>query len=188
MHQSKPGIVDLGTASQTTNPDITQRTLPCRSVPLALKTSVKVELDSFRDRGIMERMNKPTARVNQMAVVQKKNGTVRICTDPQPLNKALKWEHCKMQTHEDLLPTLKIGKIFRKLDVKEAFYHVRLDDKSADLITMITLFGRYRWRLLSLDNIHNITITIIFNYDSGKTRSFSMLLRPLNAKHSLRIM
>ncbi|GFS21258.1 polyprotein [Elysia marginata] len=83
-----------------------------------------------------------------MAVVEKKNGAVRICIDPQPLNKALKREHYKMPILDDLLPELQSSRLFSKLDVREAFYHVKLDEKSADLTTMITPFGRYRWKRL----------------------------------------
>ncbi|KAK3777979.1 hypothetical protein RRG08_038775 [Elysia crispata] len=118
MQQSKPGIGDLGTASLSTDPDVTPRAFPCRSVPLALKTKVKMELDSLCERGIMERVNKPIAWVNQMAVVEKKNGAVIICIEPQTLNKALKQKHLKMPTLDDVLPTLQKGKVFSKLDMK----------------------------------------------------------------------
>lgn len=35
--------------------------------------------------------------------------------------------------------------MFSKLDVREAFWHVRLDEQSSLLTTMITPYGRYRW-------------------------------------------
>ena len=48
-----------------------------------------------------------------------------------------------------MLPKLKNAKVFGKLDVREAYWHVRLDEKeSSKLTTMITPFGRYRWRRL----------------------------------------
>jgi hypothetical protein len=47
-----------------------------------------------------------------------------------------------------VLPKLTNAKVFSKLDVKEAFWHVRLDDESSKLTTMITPFGRYRWAQL----------------------------------------
>ena len=37
---------------------------------------------------------------------------------------------------------------FSKLDVKEAYWHVRLDEASRKLTTMITPFGRYMWKRL----------------------------------------
>ena len=34
------------------------------------------------------------------------------------------------------------------MDVKEAFWHIRLDEESSRMTTMITPFGRYRWQRL----------------------------------------
>lgn len=79
-----------------------------------------------------------------MAVVHKPNDKLRICIDPQPFNSALKREHYKLPVLDDVLPKLEDAKVFRKLDVREAYWHVRLDEESSKLITMITLFGRYR--------------------------------------------
>ena len=73
------------------------------------------------------------------------NGSLRICIDPRQLNKALKREHYKLPTLDDVLPEFKDAKIFTKLDVKEAFWHIKLDEESSKLTTMITPFGRVRW-------------------------------------------
>ncbi|GFS01188.1 transposon Tf2-1 polyprotein [Elysia marginata] len=121
MHQSRESIGDLGTASLTTDPDVTPRALPCRAVPLAPRERVRAELTSLCTRGILEPVHKPTAWVNQMVVVEKKNGAVRICIDPQPLIKALKREHYKMPILDDVLPELQSSRLFSKLDVREAF-------------------------------------------------------------------
>uniref|UniRef100_A0A2C9M3C4 Reverse transcriptase domain-containing protein n=1 Tax=Biomphalaria glabrata TaxID=6526 RepID=A0A2C9M3C4_BIOGL len=41
------------------------------------------------------------------------------------------------------------GKIFSKLDIKEAYWHVLLDEKSSLPTTRITPYGRYRWSRLT---------------------------------------
>ena len=82
-----------------------------------------------------------------MAVVHKPNGKLRICIGPEPLNAALKREHYRLPVLDDMLPKLKDAKIFSKLDVKEAYWHVRLDEASSKPTTMITAFGRYMWKL-----------------------------------------
>jgi len=83
-----------------------------------------------------------------MAVVEKPNGKLRICIDPQPLNVALKREHYRLPVLDDILPELRKAQVFSKVDVKHAFWHVKLDDKSSKLTTMITPYGRYRWNRL----------------------------------------
>ena len=50
-----------------------------------------------------------------------------------------------MPVLDDILPDLGHAKIFSKLDVKEAYWHVALDEASSNLTMMITAFGRYTW-------------------------------------------
>lgn len=139
---------DLGEASLEVDPDVKPKTLPCRKIPLAIKDDVKKELDMLVQRGILVPVTEPTKWVSQMAVVHKRNGKLRLCIDPQALNQALMREHFRLSTLDDVLPELANAKIFSKLDVKEAYWHVRLDEQSSLLTTMITPFGRFRWARL----------------------------------------
>ena len=138
----------LGYASLTVDPSVKPRILPCRRLPVAICDKVKAELDTLVDKGVLAPISEPTQWVSQMAVVNKKNGSLRICIDPQPLNTVLKREHFKLPTLDDILPELHNAKVFSKLDVKHAYWHVELDDISSKLTTMITPFGRYRWKRL----------------------------------------
>jgi hypothetical protein len=61
-----------------------------------------------------------------MAVVRKSNGKLRVCIDPQPLNTALMREHYRLTTLEDVLPKFANARIFSKLDIREAYWHVKL--------------------------------------------------------------
>jgi hypothetical protein len=68
-----------------------------------------------------------------MAVVRKSNGKLRICIDPQPLNTALMCEHYRLTTLEDVLSKLANARIFSKLDIREAYWHVKLSENSSRL-------------------------------------------------------
>ena len=50
-----------------------------------------------------------------------------------------------MPTIDDVLPQLAGAKVFSTVDVKEAFWTLKLDEKSSRLTTFETPFGRYRW-------------------------------------------
>ncbi|KAL5017694.1 hypothetical protein ScPMuIL_005222, partial [Solemya velum] len=143
-----PQLGDLGEATLTTDNTVPPKVLPCRKVPIAIQDSVKAELDRLVAKGVLVPMTEPTNWVSQMAVVHKANGNLRLCIDPQPLNAALMREHYRLPVLDDVLPKLKNAKVFSKLDVKEAYWHVRLDEASSKLTTMITPFGRYRWTRL----------------------------------------
>jgi hypothetical protein len=143
-----PQLGDLGEATLTTDDTIPAKILPCRKIPIAIQSLVEKELDRLVDKGVLVPMTEPTKWVSQMAVVHKADGKLRLCIDPQPLNVALMREHYRLPVLDDVLPKLKNAKVFSKLDVKEAYWHVRLDDASSKLTTMITPFGRYRWTRL----------------------------------------
>ena len=134
---------NLGEAQLHVNPEVPPTALPCRKLPLALQEDVKQELERLVEIGVLI----PTVWVSQMAVVKKPDGSLRICIDPQPLNDALQREHYKLPTLDDVLPNLNNTIVFSKLDVKQAYLHVRLDKYSL-LTTMITPFGWYRWARL----------------------------------------
>ncbi|KAK7087943.1 hypothetical protein V1264_021931 [Littorina saxatilis] len=79
-----------------------------------------------------------------MVVATKKSGSLRICIDPRPLNKALKREHYTLPVLEDILPKLAHARVFSKLDLSNAYWHVHLDEESSLLTTFQTPYGRYR--------------------------------------------
>ena len=72
-----------------------------------------------------------------------------MCLDSQCLNKALNGEHFRLPVLDDILPELSNAKLFSTLDLKNAYWHVLLDDESSKLTTFSTPFGRYRWIRMS---------------------------------------
>lgn len=146
---SADSLGDLGEATLRVDPQAQPKVLPCRRIPIALQDEVHQQINKLVERGVLVPVEEPTAWVSQMAVTRKdSDGSLRICIDPQPLNAALMREHFKLPTLDDVLPSLQNAKVFTKLDVKEAFWHVRLDDPSSLMTTMITPFGRFRWARL----------------------------------------
>ena len=109
---------------------------------------MKKKLDRLVEKDVLVPMTESTEWVSQMAAVHKANGKLRICIDPPPLNAALKRDYYRLSVLDDVLPKLKNVKVFSKHDVREAYWHVRLDEESSKLTTMISPFGRYRWRRL----------------------------------------
>ena len=134
-----------GKAHFQVNPDICPVVSPVRRIPISLKAKVKAELDNLTDQHVITPIQDPTDWVSNLVVTMKKNGDLRVCLDPQCLNKALKREHFRLPVLDDILPELSNAKLFSTLDVKNAYWHVVLDDESSKLTTFSTPFGRYRW-------------------------------------------
>jgi len=112
---------DLGTVTLHIDPNIVPRALPCRRVPLALEGKLKTTLESLVQRGVLSVVDEPTDFVSQMAIVEKADHSLRICIDAQVLNRALKREHFRLPTLDDVLPKLSKAKVFSKCDVSSAF-------------------------------------------------------------------
>ncbi|CAB4029076.1 Retrovirus-related Pol poly from transposon, partial [Paramuricea clavata] len=74
-----------------------------------------------------------------------KSGALRICIDPKPLNEALKRERYQIPVIDDLLPNLSEARVFFKVDLASAFWHLELDEESSKLTTFSTPYGRFRW-------------------------------------------
>ena len=79
-------------------------------------------------------------------IVPKKTGKLRLCLDPRDLNQAIQREYYPLPTIEDVATHLHGAKVFTKLDARNGFWHVTLDEESSFLTTFNTPFGRYRWK------------------------------------------
>ncbi|XP_046840119.1 uncharacterized protein K02A2.6-like [Xenia sp. Carnegie-2017] len=120
--------------------------VPPRKVPFALKARLKNELDHMEQLGIIEKVEKSTDWVNALVVVKKPNGKLRICLDPCPLNQAIKRQHYRLPTTEEITSQMSGAKAFSKLDASNGYWQIAVDDSTSDLLTFGTAFGRYRFK------------------------------------------
>ena len=111
----------MGCVTLNVDEIIKSRVLPCRNISITVRDRVKSEIDNLVNAGVLTPITEPTDWVSQMAIVTKKNGDLRICIDPQPLNTALKREHYRLPVFDDIVPILNNARIFSKLDVKHAY-------------------------------------------------------------------
>ncbi len=122
---------------------------PCRRIPFLLHNDLKAELDRMLEMGVIAKVEKPTDWVSSIVVVKKKNGKLRICLDPRDLNRAIKRQHYKLPTREEVMAKFAGAKVFSKLDASQGFWQMELDEKSSYLCTFNTPFGRYRFKRLA---------------------------------------
>ena len=116
-----------------------------RRIPIALKEKLQVELQRMVDLKIICPVSEPTDWVNSLVVVEKPNGTLRICIDPKNLNRAIKRHHHQLPTTEEILSMMSDGKYFTKLDASNAYWQIELDADSTNLLTFNTPYGRYKF-------------------------------------------
>lgn len=113
--------------------------------PLSLLEKLKLELKDMVEKDIISPVDGPTDWVNNLQVVEKPNGRLRVCIDPRPLNECIKREHFTIPTIEDLVSGMVGHKIFSSLDLKSGFWQLELDEESSLLTTCMTPWGRFKF-------------------------------------------
>ena len=83
-----------------------------------------------------------------MVEVLKPNGQLQLCLDPRDLNKVVLRENYTLPTIKDVATRLQNTKVFSKLDARNGFWQINLDDNLCFLTTFPIQFGQYRWRHL----------------------------------------
>ena len=127
-------------------PDAIPVVHPPRKVPVALREPLKAELKRMESSDIIAKVDVPTDWVNSLVVAQKpKTGKLRVCLDPQALNKAIRRPHYPMRTLDDILPQLSGAKFFSILCARSGYWTIKLSEHSSYLTTFNTPYGRYRY-------------------------------------------
>jgi hypothetical protein len=124
-------------------PGYTTRQVP-RRVPIHIRDELKSQLDEMERNSIIAKQESPTEWCHNLVLV-KRNGKLRICLDPVPMNKYILREEFQIPTLDEVLPNLCKAKVFSICDAKSGFWQLELDNKSSILTTFWTPFGRYRW-------------------------------------------
>ena len=116
-----------------------------REVPATIRERLKEELDRMEKDDVIKKVGEPTDWVSSIAIVEKPDGSLRICLDPRDLNQNLKREHYQLPTFEKISMRLSGATLFTKLDANEGYWQIPLDYEISLLTTMNTPFGRYRF-------------------------------------------
>nr|CDJ86255.1 RNA-directed DNA polymerase (reverse transcriptase) and Integrase domain containing protein [Haemonchus contortus] len=131
-------------ASLKLKPDATPVFRKARPVPYAVQPRISQEID----RLVAGKVLTPVEHSDWAApvvVVQKKNGSIRLCTDfSTGLNDALEQHQHPLPAPDDIFAKLNGGKYFSQLDLAEAYLQIEMDEESRQLLTINTHRGLYR--------------------------------------------
>lgn len=119
-----------------------------RRVPASLSGRLRSTLEELSKRNIITKVDEPTDFVSNLVIVEKKDGSLRLCLDPRELNKSLKEENHPLPTFDVLFSKLNGKKYFTVIDLKDGFWKVRLNERTSKLCTFSTPFGCYRFLVL----------------------------------------
>ena len=134
-----------GEISIKLRPDAEPVVEPCRKVPFGKFKELEEELKRMEENDVITKITEPTDWVNSLHLVYKQDGSLRVCIDPRNLNRAIRREHFKLPTREEIMAKMSNGKYFSKIDCTRGFWQLKLDEESSKLCTFNTPFGRYRY-------------------------------------------
>ena len=127
------------------DPEVPPVVQPARRVPYAKHDKLAATLEELEKRGVVAKVDKPAPWVSNLVITEKKDGRMRICLDPKPLNSAIKRERYQMPTPNDLQRQFNVKRVFTVIDMADGYRHVKFTDKSSYLCTFHSPWVRRRF-------------------------------------------
>ena len=93
-----------------------------RKIPFPLFDKVRKEEQRMLQLGVIREVTQPTPWVAPIVVVEKPDGSVRLCVDLRKLNKSVLRERYILPTADDVLHRLSGSKVFTKLDASSGYW------------------------------------------------------------------
>ena len=120
-----------------------------RPVPYAMKPKVDAELKRLEREGILHKV-KFSDWATPIVPVVKPNGTVRICGDYKvTVNPQLQQtEEYPLPRIDDIFAKLAGGQKFTKIDLKQVYHEMEVEEESQEYLTVNTHQGLYRYNRL----------------------------------------
>ena len=112
---------NLGKYHITHKDQVTPVIHPARRVLYSLLNKLKKCFEADLQCDVLKKVDKPNDLVHNLVIVEKKNGSLRLCLDPRDFNKALKREHYKIPTFQEISSHLAGKKVFSTLDRKDSY-------------------------------------------------------------------
>jgi transposase InsO family protein len=120
-----------------------------RLISYGLREPVKKALQSLCDRGILIPVEASQWATPIVTPLKQDGRTPRVCGDYRvTLNPKLLQRSCTTVEPEAILSRLHGSCIFSKIDLKDAYLQIPLDERSSQLTTINTPFGLYQYRFL----------------------------------------
>lgn len=117
---------------------------PPRRLAVNEKIEVERQLNIWLEDGII----KPSVSdyASPIVLVNKKDGSKRICVDYRRLNREIVMDRYPLPLIEDVVDQLHCANVFTVLDLKNGFFHVKVDEKSQKYTAFVTPHGHFEFQ------------------------------------------
>lgn len=128
-------------------PDSCPVIVPPRKYPIQLKEEIIKKIEELEEMKVVKKCpdDEPSDWIHALAFTRKASGELRVCLDPKPLNNAIKRTYHKIPTLDEISYKLSGSTIYSKLDAKNGYWSIRLDEESSKLCTFQSPAGKHRF-------------------------------------------
>lgn len=95
-----------------------------------MRDLVRKEIDKLLRDDIIEKVEGPTPWVSPIVPIVKKTGEIRLCLDLRRVNEGITRQRYPLPVFTELLDKVKGAKYFSKLDIREAFNQIELEENT----------------------------------------------------------
>ncbi|XGW05285.1 hypothetical protein V3C99_016006 [Haemonchus contortus] len=120
-------------------------TLKARPVPLSIRPMLRELLEDLQKRDIIEKSSSPWAF--PIVLVEKKDGSLRLCVDYRELNKKIKQDSYPLPTIEAILQSLAGKKFFSTLDLCSGYWQIPLSKTAKEKSAFTTPEGLFQFKV-----------------------------------------
>ena len=119
-----------------------------RQVPYSLRPKVEKELKRLQSEGILSKVEL-SDWATPIVPVPKQDGFVRICGDFKgTINQTLQAEQYPLPRIEDIFSHFACGKTFSKIDLRQAYHQIELEEESKKYLTINMSMGLFQYNRL----------------------------------------
>ncbi|KAL7724906.1 hypothetical protein ACLKA6_020042 [Drosophila palustris] len=142
------GTIKNFKASIYLKPNSVPKFYKSRPIPFAQMEKFKEEAQRLTDAGIWKPV-KFSSWASPIVLAPKPGGALRICGDfKQGVNSQLDIEQYPLPTRESLLHAIRCGTHFSKIDLKDAYLQMELDEEAKEIMVVNTPLGLFQYQRL----------------------------------------
>ncbi|XP_050538636.1 uncharacterized protein LOC126904043 [Daktulosphaira vitifoliae] len=126
---------------------LTKDHVPFYFRPRRMSFSEKEKLKTIINELLAEKIIRPSNSpyCSPIVLIKKKTNDLRLCVDFRELNKITIKDRFPLPIIDDTLDMLKDKVYFTRLDLKNAFYHVKVKEESIKYLSFITPMGQFEY-------------------------------------------
>ena len=149
VFENKLGTFTSAKAKLSVKDDSQARFLKARPMPYALKLKVEEELRRLQNEGILTKVEW-SELATLIVPVPKKDGSVRLCGDSGKItvNTELQAEQYPLPRIEEIFANLAGGQKFSKIDLRQAYHQIEMEEDSKKYVTINTHMGLFQYKRL----------------------------------------